>query len=265
MAHDGDTRSVPELLADAVDWTKNDGDGDWTAVAMLHLNGSEEVLHAALGLAKSNDHRQRSQAANILGQLGVPERTFLEECLQAILYALNTDPHPHVIQAAAVALGHLKDVRGSAPLAGLISHTDREVRRAVAFALGGRSDAVAVDALIKLTVDSDALVRDWATFGLGETGGLDTPEIREALYCRINDDDETVRYEAICGLVRCGDARAISPLIKAIADDPEDTALWVPAMALLKINDESDEITAADLVEMLSTRLAIWRSERQWQ
>jgi HEAT repeat protein len=119
------------------------------------------------------------------------------------------------------------------------------------FALGGRSDSVAVEALIRLTTHNDAIVRDWATFGLGAKGKLDTPEIREALHRRLNDDDPIIRYEAICGLVRCGDLRAIDPLIAALSEDPAEGALWIPACSLLKT--EYYELTATDLVSMLQS------------
>lgn len=53
---------------------------------------------------------------------------------------------------------------------------------------------------MELTQDTDEDVRDWATFGLGVFGQLDSPEIREALVTRLSDTNADVRAEALAGL-----------------------------------------------------------------
>jgi HEAT repeat protein len=215
-----EVRSVAELFAAATNWTCEEcgagceeecgencehGCGDWTAVSALQWLGSREVLDEALKLTTSDDPRVRARAADILGQLGVPERTFPEECLRATINLLSNDTDPRVLEAAAVALGHLpKEPRGTSALVKLVAHDDPEVRFGVAFALGGRTDPEAVAALIRLTDDEENEVRYWATFGLGRIGESDTPEIREAFQQRLDDVDEDTRIEAICGLARCG-------------------------------------------------------------
>lgn len=69
-----------------------------------------------------------------------------------------------------------------------------DVRFAVASALGNfANDKRAADALVTLTQDSDEDVCDWATFGLGILGELDSDEIREALWRRMGDPNRNVR------------------------------------------------------------------------
>ena len=119
--------------------------------------------------------------------------------------------------------------------------------------MGGRTEPEAIVTLIHLTGDESAYVRDWATFGIEQQNSLDTPEIRDALYRRIDDVDKETRHEALCGLVRCEDLRAIPPLIEAISKDEDDSSLWLPAATLLNIDLEKEEVTADYLVARLLT------------
>jgi HEAT repeat protein len=89
------------------------------------------------------------------------------------------------------------------------------VRFAVVFALAGYEDEFAIKTKIEMSSDKDELVRDWATCGLGGID-VDTPEIRAALLARVADADEITRGEALVGLARRKDQRAIKPLIKEL-------------------------------------------------
>jgi HEAT repeat protein len=246
-----DPRSIPELFSAAIDWSREDGWGDWTAVVALQRIGSKEVLENALQLLEAVDPRSRARAADILGQLGSPGRSYPDECLTAVAELIAQDTDARVLQAAAVAVGHLGDPHGTQEVIKIADNPDLEVRQAVAFALGGRTDPDAIATLIRLTSDESDYVRDWATFGLGEINSLDTLEIREALYRRIDDVDEGTRYEALRGLARCGDLRAVPPLIDAISKNKEDFSLWLPAETLLKIDHDSEDVTADDLIARL--------------
>lgn len=246
-----DPRSVSELFAAATDWSIDNGEGDSTAVWALHCLGSREVLDCALELTRSDDPRVRGCGLDILGQLGVPTRTFPEECLSAAIRLLNSDPSPGVVHAAATALGHLGDPRGIDALARRTDHDDAGVRYAVACALGGRSEPEAIAALIRLTNDPDASVRDWATFGLGQIGKLDTAQISETLYRRLDDVDEETRFEAMRGLARLGDLQVALPLIDALKANPKNLDLWDPASTLLKTGDENEEFDADALIERI--------------
>jgi HEAT repeat protein len=249
-----DSRSIAELFAAATDWSCEDGLGDWSAVATLHHLGSREVLDWALQLTKADDPRLRARGVDILGQLGIPERTFPDECLQAAVALLTGDREPRVLESAAVALGHLHDPRGTDALVRHVDHADPDVRHAVAFGLGGNAELAGVAALIRLMDDSEAMVRDWATFGLGVQGKVDTSAVREALFRRLGDPDEDTRYEAFCGLARVRDLRVVRPLIDALKASPKGHRLWEPATMLLKTDDTGDP-SADQLIAALTSLL----------
>ncbi len=67
------------------------------------------------------------------------------------------------------------------------THAAADVREAVAFALGGRPGAAALDALIALSADAEPRVRDWATFALGTLAEADSAPLRDALAARLDD------------------------------------------------------------------------------
>ena len=153
--------------------------------------------------------------------MGVPARTFPEECLRATINLLSNDIDPRVLEAAAFALGHLPtEPGGTSALVKLIAHDDRDVRFGVAFALGGRTDPEAIAALIRLTSDDADEVRDWATFGLGCLCEFDcdlvTEPVRAALLDRLTDEHFDTRSEALIGLARIGDDRVIDSVLAAL-------------------------------------------------
>jgi HEAT repeat protein len=114
-----------------------------------------------------------------------------------------------------VGLGHLRDERAIEPLVALASHLSPHVRASVVHGLMGHDDDRAVSALVRLSGDQDANVRDWATFALGVQIDRDTAEVRDALAARLADENEDARAEAIRGLARRRDERALDAALKA--------------------------------------------------
>jgi HEAT repeat protein len=192
----------------------------WAYIRALHFRPEKMVFEKAVALCSSSDWLSRSIGADILAQLGagegVAEYPFADDSA-SVLTSLLDDPHPLVTMSALHALGHLS--RGEpARLVRLARHSSEDVRCALAYALGGRSDDVSLQTLIQLTTDDDEDTRDWATFGLGTLCEQDSPEIRGALAARLTDGNDEVRWEAMVGLAKRQDARAKEPILQQLRE-----------------------------------------------
>jgi len=191
----------------------------WAHVRVLHFRSGRDVFDEALGLCSSSDSISRAVGADILAQLGVRDGAavfpFADDSAGPLV-ALLADMEPTVIASALYALGHLG--RGEpSQLAPLSTHASEDVRHALAYALGGRTDSVSTATLVTLSGDVDADTRDWATFALGTLSEQDSPPLRDALAARLNDPDDDVRAEAIAGLLQRRDERAVHPLLQELS------------------------------------------------
>ncbi len=119
-----------------------------------------------LALLASKDPRERAAAAEILGQLGWQDRTFLDESVDALLGALS-DADGHVLESVIFALGHRADPRVIEELLAFVDSPSAEIRYAVVHGLMPHDEPKVVDALAKLSRNFDRDVRNWATFALG--------------------------------------------------------------------------------------------------
>jgi HEAT repeat protein len=220
--HADDPRSVEELIRIALTDPKELR--AWDAVTFLHRRGSREVLANAEQLCASSNAKERELGANILGQLGMPQRTFPSECLTILDRMLATENDSDVLQAIAFAFGYLQEPDDSEMQISPIScHDDRHCE--IVQGSGSFDQTEAIRLLIELSRDADAEVRDWATFGLGSLTDLDTDEIREALWARISDTNSDTRAEALIGLALRKDSRVIEALLNELRQGQENDYL----------------------------------------
>jgi hypothetical protein len=220
-------RELDELVAAArVEWL--DEDDEWKPhVCALAERGTVEVLHAMAALDGDPDPAIRELGAYVVGQLGADTPSLpAEQEAQLLQVGSAADDDPRVLVAVACGFGHLGEPWGEQWLLNHRAHPDAEVREAVAFALGGRHGDAALAALIELSRDSEAAVRDWATFALGTLAEQNSPALRDALAARLDDSDEDTRLEAIHGLALRGDHRADAPARDVIAHDTSDAGVW---------------------------------------
>ena len=218
--------------------------------------GFRHHFDQASAWCSSPDPIKRARGADILAQIGKtaehPNNSFPEESFAVVsgMLAMETDPLP--LACAIDALGLIEDQRAVNLVVLYRSHSDAKVRFAVAFALGCfANDPLTELALIELTADIDAEVRDWATFGLGVLGKRDSPEIREALAARLNDVCEDAREEAMIGLAKRRDSRVLSPLIQSLESTSVPDRAIEAACVMLGLKDEVEGLVASDFADRL--------------
>jgi HEAT repeat protein len=221
MTSDADPRDDPRTVDELVNAVLSEADEEaaWEPVYVLHWRGTREVLLRAKELCGSRCPRERRLGADILGQSGVPDRTFPAECRSQLRGMLKADEEADVLRAVLVALSHQADAEAIPSVIGFSSYPDPWGRHGVVLALTGHEAPLAVGGLVSLSTDPDPLVRDWATFGLGTQLELDTPQIRDALAARLDDPDDDTRAEAQVGLARRKDRRVIDPLKQELGRD----------------------------------------------
>ena len=212
-----DAKSTEELVDFAL--SERNDELAWQAVVVLHFRGTEEVLERAQRLATSYCARERRLAADILGQLGVPDRTFPVECTDILCRMLSGEEDAQVLASIMIALSFQNCADAITLVTRFSDHSDPAVRHAVVLALGSAECPDAITSLIHLSRDVDDDVRDWATFTLGTLFETDTLQIRDALFDRIADPHGDTRGEALLGLARRKDPRAIDALKTELRSD----------------------------------------------
>jgi methionyl-tRNA formyltransferase len=210
-------RSLEELIETAIrEWRS---DAEWPPyMAALAWRGDEETLAAAQELLGRDDPRARAVGAYVLGQLGIPERTFPGQSAGALERHAQHEQDPEVLATIASAFGNLGAPYGIETLLRLRRHPDARVREGAADALAGRDDERVFEALIELTSDPEPAIRDWATFALGTLSPQDTPTLRDALAARLGDSDDSTRIEAVHGLALRGDTRALEAVLDLLGE-----------------------------------------------
>jgi hypothetical protein len=206
------------LLSQLSGAPSGDSEEHWALVRELHRRGDVETFRAAVDWCRSDEMLLRCLGANLLGQLGYADSHPFGEASVPVLVELLGDHEPDAVADALIALGHLG--RGdTSVIATLAAHSEARVRYAVAVCVGPRTEDVATRTLVALMKDNDRDVRDWATFGLGDLGHADSPEVRAALAERLLDLDEEVRGEAMVGLAN----RSVTEVIPAILSELRTT------------------------------------------
>lgn len=235
------------------------------AVIVLHLHPSAEdgIFERAAALAGSSVASERAVGLGVLQQYGCKLDMGVQRRPERLVIGLGCldDEDPAVVADAiyVVMWTAMHDGAPEAPIArvaALWRHADAGVRYAVAAVVGDYVTPAAVEAVVRLTEDSDDEVRERATFELGY-GEADSPAVRAALRARLGDPLEDARLEAWWGLAkrRAPDAlRWLAQRLEAGVDCHRDHTvlgeLWdiVPASVeaqVAAVRAEADRVDGA--------------------
>ena len=159
------------------------------------------------------------------------------------------------MDAAIAALGHLDNPAAIPLIIEHESHPNADIRFAVACSLGSfPSDPRSAECLLSLMKDVDEEVRDWATFGPGVQGDLDSVAIRDALFERLSDSNKDVREEAIAGLGKRKDQRVLPSLVATLEESAVSRPAIEAAIDMLDMQEDREGWTATDYASALRER-----------
>ena len=204
-------RIIAELMGTQDDDRRSDLIGE------LVRQDSAAVMTAAENQLSSEDANERAIGAEILGQLATVASEKGSPAAGQLLTVLRTEANPRVIAAIITALGHTGQPVARQAVNRFSGNKDPAIRFAVAFALPALGmDSESLATLQVLSRDPDQEVRNWATFGLAESDS-DDEETRAALLARVHDTFADARAEAIYGLARRRDPKALELVEREIA------------------------------------------------
>jgi HEAT repeat protein len=254
-------RSIDELFTQALSGEYED-DAPWEAVRALRRIGSRQIFERAADLCKSSDALSRARGADVLAQLGKTvdhvSNSFPEESYSVITDLVQRETDTVPLASGIAALGHLDNPFAVPLITSFSSHPSREIRFGVACALGSfPNDPLAIPTLLRLMQDADDDVRDWATFGLGVLGNIDSEEVREALLERLKDSNEDVREEAMAGLGKRKDQRVLSILMTALEQPEISVRVIESAYLMLEMDNEREDWKASDYAAALRQRFSL--------
>ncbi len=228
--------STKELIENAL--STDDEEKYWEYIRSLHIRGTKEVVDSAIKLCESDPIKSKVTGADILGQSGVPERSYPKEALSALRKLIKVEnQNAEVLNAALVAIGHTQGPEDNEDLEivrDLCTHESADVRLGVVSALWGHEDSESISTLISLTHDQDPNVRDWATTGIGSIIEVDSEEIRLALLDRLQNEKQSEEfdtyYEALMGLAVRKDSRASIEILKNLNQESPPTLVFEAAV-----------------------------------
>ncbi|GAA4070255.1 ankyrin repeat domain-containing protein [Nonomuraea soli] len=233
---------VAQLVARALAHRDTDEDAEtwWVVADSLSRRGDEATYEELAALCVSEDAREREFGVDAIAQFGVEEdgeKPYVERTLPLLQKMATTEGNPQVLRSVLAALGHQGDPRALPQVLDIIGRPGHRRTMTDAIALAdvlppGNAEGLAI--LVEMTTDEEDEVRDWATAGLAGLD-VDTPEVREALAARLDDEDLHTVAEATRGLAQRGDRRAELGVKRVLAESDDEYArgLAVDAQATL--------------------------------
>lgn len=211
----------------------------WDNIRELRSRANSNIFDACVKLIKSSRPKERIIGIDILAQLGLTPRPFFKESRKLFFDILKKENDTKALLSVLYAIGHNNEKLKANEIALLVSfkdNADEGVREGLVSALLSVDNKLAIEALIHLTNDKVSHIRNWATFGIGTQIERDNKSIREALWSRVDDNNQDTKLEAIVGLAKRKDLR-IKEIIKRELLNGEYGTLLFEAIEELKDKD----------------------------
>lgn len=176
----------------------------WEKIMLLRKHANDDVFEFCLKLLQSDEKRAKLIAFEVLAQLGIVERPYLEKSLPLFFNVLEKENDSKILSAALIAISANNNALTERDVKKIVhfkNHTNSDIRYSLTFALLHLTYKVAIETLIYLSKDTASKVRDWATYSLGQSD-KNSPEIENALWLRVKDKHNDTRMEAIAGLAK---------------------------------------------------------------
>ncbi len=275
--------TADDRLAHHLSWSEGESYDDHRQRLGRHLDtaNSAETTQSAVGWCHSDDPVVQATGLDVLGELSQRQPELLDVLLEQA-ERLGTSESYDVRWSAVHWVGEHWDPRVATLLLRFVDDEDARIRWQAVVSLPHTRDGELtpedplVVALLCALRDTDPDVRDWAAFGLGVQLDVDSPEIRDALASLLYDDDEETDTagEALVGLARRGDPRAIPRLMELLADprtgnliveaagETADPRLLPLLLALKQQGWEQDDEPRPEVLDEAIARCAV--GERDW-
>jgi hypothetical protein len=213
----GEDRAVTNLDQLEAIVAETDEERRWDALRVFARGEPSQARAVGEHGLSSGDARIRTVAADVLGAVASVDPASAARIAEVLTPRLEVERDLAALDSVIVALGHTGDPRARVGVLRYAEHPDAEIRFDVAWSLPSFGlDRASLAVLRRLSVDVDDDVRDWATFGLANSDDQD-PATIEALAARADDPHNDTRAEAIYGLARRHDERAMSLIQRELA------------------------------------------------
>ncbi|MEO8516686.1 MAG: hypothetical protein ABI426_08080 [Flavobacterium sp.] len=233
----------------------------WNYIDELRKRKSKDIFEKCILLIKSEIIKERIIGIDVLAQFGYP-RLHKNVILKELFQLLKNETDKYAISSLFYAIGHNNEnltMKQIDLICSFKKHKSSRVRYSLAFALLTKEEPNAILTLIKLSNDRDFEIRDWATFGIGTQIEIDTEEIRNALWKRIKDKYEGVRFEAIIGLAKRKDER-IKEILKIELENIDEFG----SLILEAIEEFNDKEFIPLIEKQISENKKLKKIEESW-
>lgn len=189
---------------------KEDPEAYWAAVREVRQREAEAVFAALSPFASSEEPLLRQLVPDVLR--GMP--ALIEKTVALFKQMSATEEDAGVLEAIAGAFTELRHASVVELLLPLTKHELPELRLSAMQGLVQALEQV-MDRFIELAADSAPEVRNWALFALSalvEVRPQHVGALREVFVRHMHDPHAEAQAEAVLGLARCSDRRALDPV-----------------------------------------------------